>query len=233
MSETLTITSSELPNENIVAIDGTSGSGKSTIARALAKILGLSVLETGSLYRIATLMCLRAKIDVHDEDRVLAAVDGMDFAYEGFPSLDGVDVSVDIKNHDVVLNVSHVAVHPHVRAVLTQIMRHWIVEHGGGVVEGRDITTVVAPEAKLRVFVDAPAEIRAQRRASDPHDNVHNLSQQEIAHGIQLRDSIDSSREDSPLMKIDGVIEIDTTLYPLEETVLKLVDLYQRDHQDI
>lgn len=213
----------DLPNDRIIAIDGTSGSGKSTISRGLGTELGLRVLETGSLYRAVTLLCLENNVDVHDEDAISSIVADMHFRFEDGPYLDSRNISTDIRSHEVAMNVSHVSVHPRVREMLTQLMRHWIVQHGGGVIEGRDITTVVAPDARIRVFVDAPEEVRAQRRAGDANDNTTGRTQEQIREVIALRDKIDSTRKASPLMRADGVPHIDTSLYTPQDIVSAIV----------
>ena len=205
------IQNSDLPNERSIAIDGTSGSGKSTVARGLGKVLDLNVLETGSLYRAATLLCLENNVDVHNEKEICKLIDNMNFRDENGPFLDSRNISTDMRSHEVAINVSHVYVHPLVRERLTHLMRHWIVQHGGGIIEGRDITTVVAPLAKVRVFIDAPEEIRAARRSVDPSDNTENRTTSEIQEVIALRDKIDSSRKASPLVRGDGVSEIDSS----------------------
>ncbi|HMS25508.1 MAG TPA: (d)CMP kinase [Acidimicrobiia bacterium] len=220
------LTADELPNERIIAIDGTSGSGKSTVARGLGKDLGMHVLETGSLYRAVTLICLENDIDVHDEDAVCVAVEEMDFRYEGEPYLGLRHINADIRAREVAMNVSLVSVHPRVRAMLTQLMRHWIVQHGGGVIEGRDITTVVAPQAKVRVYIDAPEDVRAARRHSDPSDNTENRSQSEIQEVIAFRDNLDSTRTASPLVRADGVPEIDSSLYSAEKIISAIMESF-------
>lgn len=220
------LTPDELPNERIIAIDGTSGSGKSTVARGLGTALGMHVLETGSLYRAATLICLESDIDVHDEDEVCTVVEEMDFRYEGEPFLGLRHIAADIRAREVAMNVSHVSVHPRVRAMLTQLMRHWIVQHGGGIIEGRDITTVVAPQAKVRVYIDAPEEVRAARRHSDPSDNTENRTQSEIQEVIALRDNLDSTRSASPLVRADGVPEIDSSQYSPEQIIKAIIESF-------
>lgn len=217
----------ELPNERIIAIDGTSGSGKSTVARGLGAELGLHILETGSLYRAVTLVCLENGIDVHDEEEVLKAIDDLHFRYENGPYIDSRNISSDIRSHEVAINVSHVSIHPKVRAKLTQIMRHWIVQHGGGVVEGRDITTVVAPDAAIRVFIDAPEDVRAKRRQIDPNDNTEQRTQSEIQEVIALRDKIDSTRTASPLTRADGVPEIDSSQYSADHIIHAIADAFK------
>lgn len=144
---------SALPNDRIIAIDGTSGSGKTTVTRGLGKVLDLPVLETGSLYRAVTLLSLEANVDVHDEQAALAIARDMDFHYDGAPLVGDRDITQDVRSADVVDHVSYVSSHEKVRAVLTSIMQDWIEEHGGGIVEGRDITTVVAPHARIRILL--------------------------------------------------------------------------------
>lgn len=223
------LSSEELPNERIIAIDGTSGSGKSTVARGLASALGMHVLETGSLYRAATLLSIENNIDVHDEDRICSIISEMNFRYESEPFLDARKITNDIRSHEVAINVSHVSVHPRVRELLTQIMRHWIVQHGGGVVEGRDITSVVAPNAKVRVFIDAPEEVRALRRQVDPNDNTEQRTKEEIQSVIALRDKIDSSRKASPLTKVEGVMEIDSSQYTPQEIIDAIIEVFESE----
>ncbi len=214
----------KLPNERIIAIDGTSGSGKSTIARELGKRLNLKVLETGSLYRAATLLCIENDINFDDEDSICEIISNMNFRFEDQPYLGDRSITTDIRKREVASQVSHVSVHPRVREILTRLMREWIIEHGGGVVEGRDITSVVAPNARVRLFIDAPEEIRAMRRTSDPSDNKESRSQKEIQDLIALRDKIDSSRKSAPLVQLDGVPCIDTSVHELETIVERIVN---------
>lgn len=209
----------ELPNERIIAIDGTSGSGKSTIARGLGAYLGMHVLESGSMYRAVTLLCIENNVDVNDEYQICKLIEDMHFRFDGEPYLDSRHIGKDIRSHEVARNVSHVSVHEKVRSMLTQLMRHWIVQHGGGVIEGRDITTVVAPSARIRVFIDAPEGVRASRRQNDPKDNIEKRTREEIQSVIAMRDKIDSSRSVSPLTKADGVSEIDTSKHSPEEII--------------
>ncbi len=220
------LTTEELPNDRIIAIDGTSGSGKSTVARGLGTELGLHVLETGSLYRATTLLCLENNVDVHDEDAVCNVVREMHFRFDSEPYLDARNIAADIRTHEVAVNVSHVSVHPRVRALLTQLMRHWIVQHGGGVVEGRDISTVVAPDARIKVFIDAPEDVRAARRSSDPADNTEQRTQSQIQEVIAMRDKLDSTRTASPLTKADGVPEIDTSLYSPDHIIAAIAQAF-------
>lgn len=223
----MTIKPEELPNEDIIAIDGTSGSGKSTLARGLGKELGLAVLETGSIYRAIALLCIENNVDIDDEDRVSILASELNFTYEGYPEMDGKNISQDITRHDVALNVSHVAKHPKVREVVTLWTRSWIVDHKGGVVEGRDITSVVAPNAKVKVFVDAPEAIRTARRTRDKQENHEEISSDKVAEVIALRDQIDSNRTASPLIKVEGVYEIDSSSYSPEDMISIVANLYR------
>ena len=159
-------------DKHTIAIDGPSGSGKTTLSYELSKNLGLSVLETGSLYRCVTLLCLENDLNVNNQD-----------------------VSKRIRDHDVVLNVSYVSVHGKVRAVLTKKMQDWVIEHKGGILEGRDITTVVVPNAKVRVYLDAPQAIRIDRRSEDKSDSAFNEKFENVTESIALRDKIDSTRK--------------------------------------
>jgi len=222
----------DLPNERIIAIDGTSGSGKSTIARELGKELELKVLETGSLYRAATLLCLENGIDVDDEDQICEQVLNMDFRFEEKPFLGSRDITNEIRKREVASQVSQVSVHPKVRKLLTELMRKWIVEHDGGIVEGRDITSVVAPKARVRLFIDAPEDVRAHRRTSDPSDNKESRTQKEIQDLIAMRDKIDSSRKSAPLVQLDGVPCIDTSLYELE-TIIRAIVVHYKSGQPL
>ena len=153
----------------IVAIDGPGGSGKSTVARRVAERLGWSHLDTGAFYRAATVAVLRAGIDPEDSHSVLASLTGRVFSQEpGVMLLDGEDVSVAIRQEDVTAAVSAVSAHPEVRRLLVGMQRDWVAERpGGAVVEGRDIGTVVFPDAMVKVYLDADPVVRARRRAGE------------------------------------------------------------------
>ncbi len=215
-------------DQTTIAIDGPSGSGKSTLSYALSDALGLKVLETGTLYRSVTLLCLENGVDVHDEDSVLKIANDLDFHFDNrIVSLNERDVSTRIREHDVVLNVSHVSVHRKVREVLTEKMQSWVAEHGGGILEGRDITTIVAPNAKVRIYLDAPQEVRIDRRSEDKNDSASSQSFNDVKESIALRDKIDSNREVNPLTKADGVIELDSH----ENSVAELVDFIVKEYE--
>jgi cytidylate kinase len=202
----------------VVAIDGPAGAGKSTIARALARRLGLPYLDTGAMYRAVTHAALRDGVEPADAGAVahLAAVSRIDVG-EDRVRVDGVDVTREIRSDRINHAVSQVAAISGVRTVLRDRQRAWVAEHGGGVVEGRDIGTVVFPNATLKVFLTASSEVRARRRVAESGGDV-----EAIARSIAERDRLDSSRVDSPLMTADGSITIDTSDLSIEHVVEKL-----------
>lgn len=178
----------------IVAIDGPAGSGKSTVARAVAARLGLDYLDTGAMYRSVALAALRRGIDPTDLEAVAALAADVE-----------IDTTDAIRSPEVNAVVSVVAANPGVRTELVRRQRQWITAHGGGVVEGRDIGTVVAPDAELKVFLTATEEERSRRRHEEADPGA--------------RDRIDSSRAASPLTVADGAIVIDTSGRPVDEIV--------------
>ena len=216
-------------DKHTIAIDGPSGSGKTTLSYELSKNLGLSVLETGSLYRCVTLLCLENDLNVNNQEEVLDIAKTLDFHFDNrIVTLNNQDVSKRIRDHDVVLNVSYVSVHGKVRAVLTKKMQDWVIEHKGGILEGRDITTVVVPNAKVRVYLDAPQAIRIDRRSEDKSDSAFNEKFENVTESIALRDKIDSTRKIDPLTKVDGVLELDSHTNTLDELVNLIVKEYKR-----
>jgi cytidylate kinase len=219
----------------VIAVDGPSGSGKSSAARGAARALGLGYLDTGAIYRALTWWMLGAGVEITDPDAVEAA---------GYPvieigtepddqrvTVDGTDVTRAIRTRAVTNAVSAVSAVPAVRIRLARMQREIIAvacaSNGGIVVEGRDIGTVVAPDAPVKVFLTASAAARAQRRAkdlsADPAVTVE-LTRDELAR----RDRLDSTRATSPLLKAADAVEIDTTLIGLDEVVAKIVALAQR-----
>jgi len=205
----------------IVTLDGPGGTGKSTVSRQLAERAGLPHLDTGAFYRAATLAVLEAGVDPSDEKSVVAVVTDLTMSQEdGRMYLDGRDVSAEIRTDPVTSSVSAVSAHPGVREHLVELQREWVAEHGGGVVEGRDIGSVVFPDAALKIFLDASPEVRARRRAletGEPFD--------EVLVDLNRRDRLDSSRTASPLRIPDEAIVVDTSELSLEEVVDQLVGL--------
>jgi cytidylate kinase len=203
----------------VIAIDGPVGSGKSTVARAVAERLGLECLETGAMYRaVAAAVVRRAEADADpDADpgpAAIALVAGVEIEMGGGRVVvDGDDVTDEIRRPEVGRMVSKVAALPEVRDRLVAIQRRWVEDRGGAVVEGRDIGSVVFPDAELKVFLTATPEERARRRDDEDADDV------------RRRDRIDSTRAVSPLVVPDGAVVIDSTGRSVDEVVDEIVGL--------
>jgi len=191
----------------IVAIDGPAGAGKSTVARRLATKLGVPYLDTGAMYRAATYAALRDGLALDDEKSIvdLLARTAIDVGVE-MTTVDGDDVTIEIRSARINSAVSRVAALSGVREVLRRTQREWVTARGGAVVEGRDIGTVVFPDALVKVFLTASPEVRAQRRVAESGGDVG-----EIARSIAERDAIDSTRADSPLRAGDDYVNVDTS----------------------
>jgi cytidylate kinase len=215
----------------VVAIDGTSGSGKSSTSRGVASRLGLRYLDTGAMYRAMTWWMLRNDVPV-DDPAVVAErcaepeiVAGTDPATPTI-TVDGADVAAAIRTPEVTGAVSAVSAVPQVRARLLELQRAAIagaVGHGGIVVEGRDIGSVVAPDADVKVYLTADAAARAARRtAEEGHSDVAATESSLLA-----RDAIDSTRTASPLTMAEDAVHVDTTPYTLEEVIDLIVRLVE------
>jgi cytidylate kinase len=208
----------------VVAVDGPSGSGKSTVARGVAEALGLEVLDTGAMYRAVTLAALDAGIDLRDADactelarRAHVEVDGPTVV------LDGRDVTAEIRGPHVTGAVSIVSAHPGVREVLVARQRRWAEEHGGGVMEGRDIGTVVFPDAPVKVFLTATDDERARRRQRDEHAATRDVDVESVREALSRRDRLDSTRAVSPLRAAPDALVVDTTERNADEVVAEIV----------
>jgi cytidylate kinase len=213
----------------VVAVDGTSGSGKSSTSRGVADRLGLRYLDTGAMYRAMTWWMLRHGVDVHDPQAV-AAVCATPLIESGTdplaPSItvDGEDVAFAVRQPDVNAAVSPVSAVPEVRARLLRLQRDAIGDALGGrgiVVEGRDIGSVVWPEAPVKIYLSADPSARASRRAAEEGGSDVEATRESLLS----RDQIDSGRTISPLVRADGAIHIDTTAYSLDEVVDQVVAL--------
>jgi CMP/dCMP kinase len=212
----------------VVAVDGVSGSGKSTVARGIAAALGLRVLDTGAMYRAVTLAALEAGASITDEDACgKVAQEARIEVEEGVTTLDGRDVSAEIRGPDVTAAVSIVSAHPSVRHVLLEQQRAWVVAHGGGVVEGRDIGTVVFPDAPTKVFLTASDDERARRRQRDEAAAARDVDVDMVRDSLARRDKLDSSRAVSPLRIADDALVIDTTQRSPEEVVRAVIDAFR------
>lgn len=208
----------------VIAIDGPAGAGKSTVARKVAERVGLPYLDTGAMYRCVALAVSQGSIDTQDSARVGHLASSSIIAIEGDRALlDGCDVSDLIRTPAISAIVSIIAAQPDVREAMREQQRRWVSEHGGGVVEGRDIGTVVIPDADLKIFLTASPDERAQRRVSQAGGEV-----EQIARNIAERDRIDSTRVDSPLRPAADSVMIDSTGCSIEEVVDKIVDYYAR-----
>ncbi len=211
----------------VIAIDGPGGVGKSTVARRVAEAIGASYLNTGAYYRAATIAALDAGAPLDDPAAVAAAVAAADFAFvDERMLLDGRDVSERSRSSEVTGSVSIVSAIPEVRTLMVTCQREWVEMHNGhAVVEGRDIGTVVFPDAAVKVFLTASEDERARRRAGDRE--AAGLDVDSIAEALRRRDHIDSTREASPLTAAEDAVAIDTTSYDAEAViaiVLGLID---------
>lgn len=208
----------------VIAIDGPAGSGKSTVGRALAERLGLQYLDTGAMYRGVAFAALRRGMDPADAEPVAHLMEHLELEV-GDRSLmvDGVDASIEIRGPEVTRAVSTVAANPAVRSELRSRQREWAKRHGGGVIEGRDIGTVVFPDADLKVYLTASPEVRAARRSKE----VADLDYETVARDIARRDALDQGREDSPLQEAEGSVLVDTSDRSVDEIVDDLLRLLE------
>jgi cytidylate kinase len=209
----------------VVAVDGPSGSGKSTVSRRLAAALAARYLDTGAMYRAATWAVLRSGVDPADADAVAKVVAEADLSIGTDPAAptvtaDGVPVDVDIRGPEVTGAVSAVSAVPAVREIMVARQREIIADSGRIVVEGRDIGSVVAPTADLKVFLTASADARAQRRSAETATDVG-----ATAADLARRDRLDSTRAASPLRRAEDAVELDTTALGIDEVVARLREL--------
>ena len=213
----------------VVAIDGPAGAGKSTIAKALAAKLGVRYLDTGAMYRAVTFAAMSSGIELTDQNLVAElARDSKMLLTDESVVINGVDATAAIRSSEVTAAVSTVAANSQVRTELRERQRQWIAGQNGGVVEGRDIGSVVFPDATLKVYLTASPIVRARRRVAQSGGNVD-----EIATSIASRDLQDSSRSDSPLTQTDDAVIIDTSDRSIDEVVAHLVDLIQKSTRKI
>ncbi|MEX1124461.1 MAG: (d)CMP kinase [Acidimicrobiia bacterium] len=206
----------------IVTLDGPSGTGKSSVSRAVASKVDLPHLDTGAFYRAATLAVIRAGVDPDDDKAVADVVDNAGLGQDdGQMSLDGDDVSREIRGPEVTALVSRVASNPEVRRILVSHQREWVQRRGGrAVIEGRDIGSVVFPDATLKIFLDARPEVRAGRRSVETGKD-HSAVMKDLGR----RDRFDSSRATSPLTVPEDAVVIDTSDLSFDEVVARVVDL--------
>ena len=199
----------------MIAIDGPAGSGKSTVAKAVARRLGVDHLDTGAMYRSVGWAVLRDGLEPDDADAVAALVERVSIEVDGDVVVDGDDATAAIRGPDVSVAVSAVAQNPAVRRELVRRQREWVAARGDAVVEGRDIGSVVLPDADLKVYLTASDAERARRRAAQAGQDTSD----DAAADIARRDRVDSSRSASPLVVAEGALVIDTTGRSVDEVV--------------
>jgi len=206
----------------VIAIDGPAGSGKSTVAKALAQRLELDYLDTGAMYRSVAFAALRRGIDPEEQDQVAKVARDLDLRMteDGTITVDGADATIEIRGPEVTRAVSIVAANPAVRDEMRQRQREWATRHDGGVMEGRDIGTVVFPDAELKVYLDASPEVRASRRSKE----VAELAYETVASDLARRDALDQGRADSPLREASDAVVIDTSTLTVDEIIAAVLD---------
>ena len=208
----------------VIAIDGPAGAGKSTIAKALAAKLRVRYLDTGAMYRAVTFAAMKSGIDLSNQDLVAELTRNSTMLLtDERVEINGLDATSAIRSSEVTAAVSAVAANSEVRTELRERQRQWIADHNGGVVEGRDIGSVVFPDATLKVYLTASPTVRAKRRVAQSGGNV-----EEIAAAIASRDLQDSSRSDSPLTQTDDAITIDTSDHSIDQVIEQLVELVNK-----
>ena len=215
-----------------IAIDGPASSGKSTVAKIIAKDLGYTYLDTGAMYRAATYLALQHQLTAADTEDIIRLLDDYSVSFGRSESgqqlvfVGDVDVTHPIRENDVTNNVSWVSAIPEVREKLVSLQQQ-IASQGGIVMDGRDIGTVVLPDAELKIFLVASVKERALRRFKENQEKGIELSLEKLEEEIAHRDYLDSTRKESPLKKADDAIEIDTTSLSIQEVVSKITNLIQ------
>lgn len=217
----------------ILAVDGPSGTGKSTTCRALAKQLDAKYVDTGAMYRVATLAVLRAGIDPADTDAVVAATRDLPLQISDDPDsteviLDGENVAGEIRGREVTQNVSAVSAIPDVRTNLVELQRKLAREAHRAIVEGRDIGTVVLIDAPAKAFLTASPEVRATRRYNQDIAAGREVDYDTVLADVVRRDELDSSRATSPLRPADDAEIIDTSDMDKDEVIGALISLIER-----
>ncbi len=203
-----------------IAIDGPSASGKSTIAKALAKALNFTHIDTGSMYRAIAYLCISSNIDLNDEKAVVdkCSQTRLRLLSDGSIEANGQDLSYLIRNDQVSKGASMVSKYKEVRSILVDQQRQ-IAAAKGFVLDGRDITSVVLPDAEVKIFQTADVAVRAKRRFDEMIKNGQDVVYDDVFNDLVERDLRDTTREESPLIKVPGALEIDTTYLTIEEIV--------------
>lgn len=209
-------------HRRVIAIDGPAGAGKSTIAKALSARLNMKYLDTGAMYRAVTFEAMLRELDLDDQSAITLMAQECDL-HVGLDRviINGHDSTLAIRGPEVTGNVSKIAANSGVRTEMRMRQQEWATSHGGGVIEGRDIATVVFPDAVLKVFLTASPEVRAQRRVDQSGGNVS-----EIAAAIAERDLLDSTRSDSPLASSSDSVVVDTSDRAIDDVVDEIEKLF-------
>ena len=214
-----------MKKDNVIAIDGPAGSGKSTVAREVARRLGRLYVDTGAMYRALTLKAMTESADLSDEKALVSLSEAAQIYLESREGdlkvfLDKKDVSESIRSMDVTSNVKHLASLKGVRKNMVRLQRS-LAEGAleGSVLEGRDIGTAVFPDARLKFYLDASVNVRASRRFKELKEKKKNVSLEEVSSDVRSRDATDISRKEGPLKKAKDAIFIDTTDMTVEEVV--------------
>jgi cytidylate kinase len=217
----------------VIAIDGPSGAGKSTLARRLARELGFTYLDTGAMYRALSLKLLREGVDLADDAQVVRLVQLTDIDLREEDGrmavlLDGKDVAAEIRTPEVSQMASKASARPYVRARLLQLQRN-VGERGNVVAEGRDIGTVVFPQAEVKIFLDASAGERARRRFLELRAAGRAVEMDETLREMVERDKRDSERDLAPLTRATDAVLIDSSNFDAEQVAAMVLDLVKRE----
>lgn len=216
----------------IITIDGPSGVGKSTVSRVLADRLGYSYLNTGAMYRTVALKIFRSNIDPEDEHELMILLSKLNLSFEenggGFRIfLDGKDVSHEIKTPEISMLASYISLKPFVREILSDIQRR-IGERGNIILEGRDIGTVVFPDADVKFYLDASPEIRTSRRHREMVQMGRHIDWQEVFEDLIRRDASDTKRDISPLEPAEDAIIIESSHMTIEEVINRMLNVINK-----
>jgi cytidylate kinase len=221
-------------NKIVIAIDGYSGCGKSSTAKEVAKKLGFTYIDSGAMYRATALHFLNEKLSPLREDDVEKGLKSLQISFQHNPTtfqqetyLNGVNVEDEIRTMRISERVSEVATVKEIRAALVA-QQQKLGQKKGVVMDGRDIGSVVFPEAELKLFMTADVETRAQRRQLELLAKGENVPLEEIKLNLESRDQIDSSRSESPLLKVSDAVEIDTSSLTFSEQVEQIIDLVKK-----